>query len=342
MYCAEPTTGLDSFTSNEIISVVRSLALSGITVCSTIHSPTPFAFSQFDRLMLMLKGKVVYFGRNGAGAIEYLKQASQKFDQLIEPHFNSQAEWITDVIMTADREGYSKNLLEYYDSSEAHDHAMKELEIQLKDTANISSEFAAALAVKKSTTTPSWYALLILMKFRMLRNYCTGVFYASHAAPWIIQTLIIFSVFWYVADNLTKETVTNVVGILFFWCVTPAFGAASYIPSIMLSRPLYFRERNDGLYGPCTFLSYLMLEEAIIAVPVTLLINTIMWFGLKLAGSWVMWWFSFYITFIAGITVSYAICSVSPGIGVANAAVPIFGVFCLFFSGFLIRIQDIG
>jgi ATP-binding cassette subfamily G (WHITE) protein 2 len=124
--------------------------------------------------------------------------------------------------------------------------------------------------------------------------------------------------------------------------VTPAFGAASYIPSIMMSRPLFFRERNDGLYRTITFLCYLTLEELFIAIPVTLLINTIMWFGLKLAGSFMLWWVSFFITYIAGIMVSYAICSISPSIDVANAAVPIFGVICLFFSGFLILISSVG
>ncbi len=44
---------------------VRRLAKKGITICSTIHSPTPFAFSLFDRLIMLLRGKVIYFGENG-------------------------------------------------------------------------------------------------------------------------------------------------------------------------------------------------------------------------------------------------------------------------------------
>lgn len=69
---------------------------------------------------------------------------------------------------------------------------------------------------------------------------------------------------------MSSETVTSVAGIIFFWCCAPAFGAAAYIPQLFLARPLYFRERNDGLYRPITFLMYLMVEEVVVAIPVSL------------------------------------------------------------------------
>lgn len=55
------------------MKVVRDLVadpISGaprdITICSTIHSPTPYCFSLFDRMLLLLRGQVVYFGQHGA------------------------------------------------------------------------------------------------------------------------------------------------------------------------------------------------------------------------------------------------------------------------------------
>jgi len=101
-----------------------------------------------------------------------------------------------------------------------------------------------------------------------------------------------------------------------------------------------------GLYRPIAYLNYLLIEEIVIAIPTTLIINTIMWFALQMAGSWVCWWLSFFVAYITGIVVSYAICSVVPGgingLNIANAAVPIYGVLCLFFSGFLISIKSTG
>jgi hypothetical protein len=45
---------------------------------------------------------------------------------------------------------------------------------------------------------------------------------------------------------------------------------------------------------------------------------------------------------LQGIILSYAICSWCSSIDVANAAVPVVGVFALFFSGVLKRTADIG
>lgn len=48
------------------MEVVKNLTKTGITICATIHNPTPFCFNLFDRLMILLHGRVVYSGDNGA------------------------------------------------------------------------------------------------------------------------------------------------------------------------------------------------------------------------------------------------------------------------------------
>ena len=49
----------------QVIAVVKNLTKTGITICATIHNPTPFCFNLFDRLMILLHGRVVYSGENG-------------------------------------------------------------------------------------------------------------------------------------------------------------------------------------------------------------------------------------------------------------------------------------
>ena len=44
-----PHEGLDSYTANKVMDVVKGLAKGGLTVCATIHSPTAHAFALFDR-----------------------------------------------------------------------------------------------------------------------------------------------------------------------------------------------------------------------------------------------------------------------------------------------------
>ena len=48
-----------------------------------------------------------------------------------------------------------------------------------------------------------------------------------------------------------------------YLCVAqPAWGAVAFIPTIVLERALYVRERNDGLYRPVTYIIFKMIDEA--------------------------------------------------------------------------------
>jgi len=63
IFLDEPTTGLDSFTATNVMEILGDLARKdGRTVISTIHQPNSDIFEQFDRLMLLAKGKIIYFG----------------------------------------------------------------------------------------------------------------------------------------------------------------------------------------------------------------------------------------------------------------------------------------
>lgn len=44
---------------------MKSIADMGVTVAATIHSPTSFSFSLCDQLLLLTRGRVLYFGPNG-------------------------------------------------------------------------------------------------------------------------------------------------------------------------------------------------------------------------------------------------------------------------------------
>lgn len=50
------------------MELVKALTktLNSITVCATIHSPSHQTFSLFDKVIILLRGRIVYFGDNGA------------------------------------------------------------------------------------------------------------------------------------------------------------------------------------------------------------------------------------------------------------------------------------
>ena len=40
---------------------------------------------------------------------------------------------------------------------------------------------------------------------------------------------------------------------LFMWAATPMFSAAAYLPTFMLERALFRRERSDGIFNVVTY-----------------------------------------------------------------------------------------
>jgi ABC-type multidrug transport system ATPase subunit len=60
----EPTSGLDSNTAHKIMRQVKGLAEKrGMTVLSTIHQPSVDIINEFDQVIVLARGKIVFAGR---------------------------------------------------------------------------------------------------------------------------------------------------------------------------------------------------------------------------------------------------------------------------------------
>lgn len=84
IFLDEPTTGLDSFTATSVMETLRDLAMTGRTVVSTIHQPNSDIFEMFDRLMLMAKGKIIYFNEARL-SVDYFASIGQRCPELSNP-----------------------------------------------------------------------------------------------------------------------------------------------------------------------------------------------------------------------------------------------------------------
>jgi ABC-type multidrug transport system ATPase subunit len=85
MFLDEPTTGLDSSISFEVMAAVRNLANQNRTVICTIHQPSHQTFDLFDTLLLMARGKVIYFG-SVMESVGFFAQSPFQF--FYKPHSN--------------------------------------------------------------------------------------------------------------------------------------------------------------------------------------------------------------------------------------------------------------
>ncbi|PRW20409.1 P-loop containing nucleoside triphosphate hydrolase [Chlorella sorokiniana] len=360
LFLDEPTSGLDSYTANEVMSVVKSLASHGITVCATIHSPTPYTFNLFDRLLLLLKGRVVYFGPNGKQALDYFHRQCPCLEGVKDGE--NEAEWLVDLTTEADRQNRVADFAAAYERSEFKAAADKEIAAQLATASELADrpDFCRAeeetqrdLAVRRDTVTPFWWGLRTLLKYRTLKNYRNPEYLGPRIGDKLIFSLLIFTLFWKVGNNLAQDNLMNIAAVLYMWVTLPAFGASSFVPAIVLERPLFTRERNDGLYRVITYLVAKIVDELCVALVCSIVFANIVWWALQLQGSFALFWLIYFLTLSTGIgegavlaerqftVLAYTVAALSPNMDVANAALPAYVVTLLFFSGFLIRFEKI-
>ena len=85
IFLDEPTTGLDSFTATNVMEILGDLARKdGRTVISTIHQPNSDIFEMFDRLMLLARGKIIYFNL-ASEAVDYFGKIGCQCPDLSNP-----------------------------------------------------------------------------------------------------------------------------------------------------------------------------------------------------------------------------------------------------------------
>ena len=65
LFLDEPTSGLDSQTSWSICDLMQKLTNNKQAILCTIHQPSAMLFQRFDRLLLLSKGRTIYFGDIG-------------------------------------------------------------------------------------------------------------------------------------------------------------------------------------------------------------------------------------------------------------------------------------
>lgn len=84
IFLDEPTTGLDSFTATSVIETLKDLSKKGRTIVQTIHQPNSDIFEIMDRLMLLAKGKIIYFNEARL-SVDYFSSIGWKCPELTNP-----------------------------------------------------------------------------------------------------------------------------------------------------------------------------------------------------------------------------------------------------------------
>jgi len=331
IFLDEPTSGLDSHMANEVADCLKSLADEGRTIICTIHSPTAYAFGRFDELLMLKAGKVIYAGALGTAADYFESTTKQK----PPAGFYSLPEYLVDLTSNGKSAAQKPDVdfaTLWADSAQASKLAAQ----QTTET----TDAAVRLEVPASMPGPA-KQLSTLLRFRMVNHYQNGEFLGPRIGDKIIFGLLILSLYWGIGDQEDTQSIQSTASLLYFVSALCGYGAAAFVPSLTLDRPLYYRELADGCYSPLVYYLSKFVEEAVLAVFTSLLFACITFFGCNLQGSFWVFASVYYLTTMCGICLAYAVAAIAPNMDAANALLPTYVTTCMYFGGLFLLFDKI-
>ena len=78
------------------------------------------------------------------------------------------------------------------------------------------------------------HTLTLTRPLRTTKNYRDGAFLGPRIGDKIVMGLLVMTLYLNVGNNYSQENVMNIAAILFMMCVLPSFGAAAYVPALVL------------------------------------------------------------------------------------------------------------
>ncbi|KAJ2993420.1 hypothetical protein HDV02_002427 [Globomyces sp. JEL0801] len=294
LFLDEPTTGLDAFTSYNLIKTLKQLTQKGRSIFITIHQPRYDIFQLFDSLVLLAKGQLIYSGQSGDTLFNYLKEIEFPCPEDVNP-----ADHLIDLVSVDDRSKEletqtlkkvhtltkywkkkikSKEFLNYeYPVNSNGNKSCESFQPVITHQANLSQSISTSQPMA-GRNPPQDSSNVVVLKIDEMDNFTTP----KRTVSQLTQTIILIKRNW---KNLTRDRlqqgglllevicVSLFISLIFFQLKDDLSGVLSrksalYVlstsqPYLMLScfvfkivndMQIYDRERSDNLFGVVPYL----------------------------------------------------------------------------------------
>ncbi|KAF5473978.1 hypothetical protein F2P56_005923 [Juglans regia] len=265
LFLDEPTSGLDSTTALRIVQMLQDIAEAGKTVVTTIHQPSSRLFHKFDKLILLGKGSLLYFGK-ASEAMVYFSSigcspliAMNPAEFLIDLangnlHDVSVPSELEDKVQMGNSEAEIRNrkpspavvqeyLVGAYETRVAQNEKKKLLvPIPLDERVKLK------VSSSKRQWGASWweqYSILCWRGFKERRHD----YFSWLRITQVLSTAIILGLLWWQSDTDSPKGLQEQAGLLFFigvfWGFFPVFTAIFTFPQ---ERAMLSKERAADMY----------------------------------------------------------------------------------------------
>lgn len=142
----------------------------------------------------------------------------------------SRAEWLTDVVVRADREGRAAELAERYSAAPlAQTNARQTEELNKESLARVASQgkLQQVTQVRRATETPALLGFWTLVKYRGRADYRDSGFVSMRLADKVLNGLIVLTLYLGIGNDFAVTNTANIVAALFMWITLPGFTAVA-------------------------------------------------------------------------------------------------------------------
>merc|ERR1719231_1572310 len=180
-----------------------------------------------------------------------------------------------------------------------------------------------------------------LLRYRMLTHYKSGEFLGPRIGDKIFSSVIMLLLYLGIGDDEDTQSIASTSALLYFVAALCGYGAAAFVPSLTLDRPLFYRELADGCYSATVYYLHKFIEEAFLCVFTSLIFSVIVFFGVNLQGSFFIFASVYYLTTMVGIVLAYAVAALVPNMEAAGAILPTLVTLWMYFGGLFLLFDKI-
>ncbi|KAL9150243.1 hypothetical protein ABFS82_12G157100 [Erythranthe guttata] len=265
LFLDEPTSGLDSTTALRIVDTLHDIAEAGKTVITTIHQPSSRLFLKFDKLILLGKGSLLYFGKASEAMVYFSSIGCSPFIAMNPAEFMldlangnvtdiSVPSELEDRVLMGNSTAETKSgkpapavvheyLVEAYETRVA-ENEKKRLQIPIA----VDDETKSQVCSAKREWGASWFEQYSILFWRGLKERRHDYFSWLRVTQ-VLATATILGLLWWQSGSNNPNELQDQAGLLFFiavfWGFFPVFTAIFTFPQ---ERAMLSKERAADMY----------------------------------------------------------------------------------------------
>lgn len=335
MFLDEPTTGLDSLSSLQCVSMLQNLAKSGRTIVCTIHQPSATIYEMFDHVYLLADGRCMYEGSSKNTVVFFANLG------LNCPKYHNPADYVIEVI-TKEYGDFNDQLSVAMEG----DRSIWRNENDKKVT-TLENNLNNSLPSNEGKTTVLINSPSEITRFLILLNRCFVLFYRDWTVMYlkVILHLFVGVLLGLLFENAGAEGSKSINNVGFFLVTIVYLCYTSMMPAVLrfpLELAILKKERFNNWYQIRTYYFALLIANIPVQLSFAMAYTSFSYF---LSNQPLVW--NRFLMFLS-ISILTTFIADSYGLLIGTLLNPVNGTFagaistCTFlvFAGFLAMFKD--